>query len=84
LKIYKANPVHNNLVNNVKNRSIADPWVIAHAMAEDATVVTKENMEARPSDKRIKIPNVCKNMGVPWLDDFGFIREIKIRFSCGL
>ena len=83
-KIYETNPVHNNLVNDVKNRSIADPWVIAHAMAEDATVVTKEDMYAGQNFRKIKIPNVCENMGVPCMDDFEFIREIKIRFSCGL
>src|SRR5258708_31222717 len=29
--IYSANSVHQNLVDNTKGRSLADPWVIAHA-----------------------------------------------------
>lgn len=78
--IYKTNPLHHNLVNDVKNRSIADPWVIAHAMAEDATVVTKEDFYTGHNNKKIKIPNVCENMGVRWMDDFGFIREMNITF----
>lgn len=34
---------HKELVKEGKDRSMADPWVIAHAMAEGATVVTKES-----------------------------------------
>lgn len=71
------------LIDSIKGRSIADPWVIAHAMAEKATVVTKENYESNPT-KRIKIPNVCEEMGVPWMNDFEFIREVKIFFSAEL
>ena len=41
-KIYAANPVHQYLVDNTKQRSLADPWVIAHALNDNACVVTKE------------------------------------------
>jgi hypothetical protein len=61
-KIYAADPTHKNLVDNTRGRSLADPWVIAHAMCENATVVTKENKETALNSKRIKIPNVCDNM----------------------
>lgn len=77
-KIYE-NPVHERLVDNTKSRSLADPWVIAHAMAEQATVVTKEFLEARTT-KRIKIPNICQNLGVPCIDEFEFIRTVGISF----
>ena len=40
--IYSTNPMHKKLVDNTKARSLADPWVIAHAINEKATVVTKE------------------------------------------
>jgi len=81
-EIYSKNPIHKNLVDNTKQRSLADPWVIAHAMTEDATVVTKENKETALNAKRIKIPNVCENMLVRWIDDFEFIKELGIKFSC--
>jgi hypothetical protein len=80
-KIYMANPVHKNLVDNTKARSLADPWVIAHAIDENAIVVTKEE-KVTASSKRIKIPNVCDNMGVRWINDFQFIDEIGLRFTC--
>jgi hypothetical protein len=62
-------------------RSLADPWVIAHAMAQHAIVVTKENKETQ-SEARVKIPNVCENMGVRWINDFDMIRALHLRFSC--
>ncbi|SRR5258705_13222594 len=81
--IYAKDPVHKYLVDNTKQRSLADPWVIAHAIKANACVVTKENKELA-STTRIKIPNVCDNMGVLWIDDFKFIEELKLRFSCHL
>lgn len=80
--IYSKNPRHKQLVDNTRNRSLADPWLIAHAINENATVVTKENKETAANSKRIKIPNVCENMGVNWIDDFQFIKEIGINFNC--
>lgn len=68
------------LVDNTRQRSIADPWVIAHAMAENATVVTKE-IPAGLGSRRTKIPDVCNGLGVPWIDDFSFAQELGIQFQ---
>ncbi|MCX6152781.1 MAG: DUF4411 family protein [Candidatus Kapabacteria bacterium] len=81
-EIYAYNESHIRLVDNTKNRSQADPWVIAHAMSEHATVVTKEEKIATPNSTKIKIPNVCENMGVRCIDDFEFIKEVKLLFQC--
>lgn len=78
-KVYE-NPLHHRLVDSIKGRSLADPWVIAHAMAENAVVVTKENIELQ-SRKRIKIPNVCDDLKIEWINDFEFIRRMGIKFS---
>lgn len=80
--IYAKDPSHKNLVDNTKARSLADPWVIAHAIDEKATVVTKE--EKALNANRIKIPNVCDNMSVPWMNDFELVIELKIQFTCTL
>jgi len=82
VKIYKKNPIHQNLVQEEKGRSIADPWVIAHSMKENATVVTKENKIKNLNSQKIKIPNVCENMGVKWIDDYQMVKELEIRFNC--
>ena len=68
------------LVDNTRQRSIADPWVIAHAISENATVVTKE-IPVGVASRRIKIPDVCNSLGVPWIDDFMFAEEIGIQFQ---
>ena len=81
-RIYAANPSHVLLVDNTRQRSMADPWVIAHAMNSNACVVTKEHLETAVNSKRVKIPNVCQNMGIRCIDDYTFIRELNITFSC--
>lgn len=82
--IYATKPEHKKLVDNIRGRSLADPWVIAHAMDKNAIVVTKENKETALNSKRIRIPNVCDNMGIKWMDDFQLIEELDIKFSCSL
>lgn len=83
-KVYANIPIHQNLVDNIKGRSLADPWIIAHAMNEGATVVTKEEKVTATNSNRIRIPNVCDNMGIRWINDFEFLKELNIRFSCKL
>ena len=80
--IYSHSPEHKSLVDNTKGRSLADPWIIAHAISEKAVVVTKENKETAINSRRIKIPNVCDNMNVRWVNDFEFINELEIKFIC--
>jgi predicted nucleic acid-binding protein len=80
--IYSAHPSHVHLVDNTKQRSLADPWVIAHAINENATVVTKEEKVTAVNTNKIKIPNVCENMGVPWINDFELVTKLNIQFSC--
>lgn len=81
-QIFAYDPTHKRLVDSIKQRSLADPWIIAHAMNEAATVVTQEQMNTSNRPDRIKIPNVCRNMGVRCIDEFQLIRELNIQFQC--
>jgi predicted nucleic acid-binding protein len=83
-RIYLTDPIHKNLVDNTKARSLADPWIIAHALHEGAVVVTKEEKVTALNSTRIKIPNVCDNMGIRWINDFDLIGEMGIQFNCSL
>ena len=83
-KIYSANPEHQYIVSSNGIHSAGDPWVIAHAMNEDATVVTKEIKDVYTKPTKIKIPHVCDNMGIRWINDFEFAEELQIEFSCSL
>jgi hypothetical protein len=52
----------------------ADPWLIAHAMAHNWTVVTLEK-PAPQALKTIKIPDVCAHFGVVYKDPFQLLEE---------
>lgn len=61
------------LVDTRKNRSGCDPWVIALAEARSLTVVTGE--KSTGSLIRPKIPDVCKDMGIPSIEIIDFFRK---------
>jgi len=80
--LFAADASHQLLADNTRYRSMADPWVIAHAMKEKACVVTKE--EKITTGNKVKIPNVCDNMGVRWINDFEMVAELALQFSCSI
>lgn len=61
--------------------AVADSYLVATALAEGHTVVTRE----RPSDskRKIKIPNACVGLNVPYMDVFEMLRREKARFVLG-
>jgi hypothetical protein len=45
-------------------------------------LVTKENNDYPPKYyKPAKIPHICKELGIEWMDDFDFIKEVGIKFN---
>ena len=52
-------------MNNERNRSIADPFVIAVAKVRKMAVVTGEKRKGNPA--RPKIPDVCAAYGIKCL-----------------
>ena len=57
----------------------ADAWVVAYARVKGYVVVTQERYD--PNIRRkIKIPNVCQAFGVPYVDTFEMLRQLKITF----
>ncbi|MBI2383789.1 MAG: DUF4411 family protein [Gammaproteobacteria bacterium] len=58
----------------------ADGWLVAYARATGCTVVTHE--EFSPDVKRkVPIPNVCRQFGVPHTDTFSMLKSLKVRFD---
>lgn len=55
----------------------SDGWLVACAKANNHTVVTNETYDARIR-RRIKIPNVCRAFGVPYIDPFQMLRALSI------
>jgi hypothetical protein len=60
----------------------ADPWIIAKAKSIGAAVVTHESFVA-PNTKKVKVPNICQQFGVPCINTFQFLRELDARFVLG-
>ncbi len=56
----------------------ADFYLIAHGLASRFTVVTHER--AANSTKKIKIPDVCKGLGVSVMDPFEMLKREQARF----
>lgn len=57
-----------------------DPFLIAYAlMGSNRAVVTKEVSKPKKQRGNRKLPDVCKTLGVPWMDDFQFYRERNFR-----
>ena len=70
---------HKKLIDTRKNRSAADPFVIALAKLEHCKVVTGE----KPTNNldRPNIPDVCKAMGINCIDLVQLCREQKWVFN---
>ena len=58
--------------------SIADSWICSYALAHDATIVTLETYQLGVKN-RVKIPNVCREFDIRYIDMLQFMREIGIR-----
>jgi len=56
----------------------ADGWLIAYAKAKRCIVVTHEQFSS-DAQKKVPIPNVCRQFGVPYVDTFIMLRNCGIR-----
>ena len=58
----------------------ADGWLIAYSIVHAATVVPLEQ-PAPHSAKDIKIPDVCDQFNVAWVNTFDMLESLGIRFD---
>ena len=59
---------------------VADSWLCAHALTSGYIIVTLEKFEPNIK-KRIKIPNVCEEFNIPYINLLEFMKKIGIRFD---
>jgi len=57
---------------------IADSWLCAYGLAYDYTIVTLETYDA-DIRRQIKIPNICKEFNIKYINLSQFMREVGIR-----
>ena len=62
--------------------SKADPWIVAKAATMDATVVTHEALVPENS-KKVKIPNVCKEFDVEYINTYQMLLKLEAKFVLG-
>jgi hypothetical protein len=70
-----------NLIKQRTGRSSSDPWVIALAKLNAATVITTEGASTSPNPLKPKIPDVCTALGIKYIDTLQFIRQEGIIFN---
>jgi hypothetical protein len=58
----------------------ADGWLVAYAKAKECMVVTHEVLSP-DAIRKVPIPNVCEAFGVSYIDTFGMLRQLGVRFS---
>jgi len=58
----------------------ADGWVIAYAKVYGLTAVTLETSDIN-SRKKVKMPDVCNEFGVPYENTFDMLRALGVRFD---
>ena len=63
------------LVDTRAGRTAADPFVIAVAHVKSGVVITGE--KHRGNTSRPNIPNVCDDMGIPWMNLLQLLRDQK-------
>ena len=69
------------LINQRTGRSSSDPWVIALAKLNSATVVTTESLSTSPNPMKPKIPDVCVAYDIKFIDTLEFIKQEGIIFN---
>lgn len=68
---------HPTLVDVKRNKSSADPFVIAAAVVNGAAVVTEEKFSGGP--ERAKIPDVCESFGIVCINLLSMLRAEGVR-----
>lgn len=64
----------------VEFANVADGWLIAYAKHHGFTLVTEEILQPE-SKRRVPIPNVCQQFGVPFINTFKMLADLNVRFE---
>jgi hypothetical protein len=58
----------------------ADAWLIAYSLAKGSVIVTLE--QPNPNvQRRIPIPNVCRALGISYVDSFAMLRALGVKLG---
>ena len=77
--IAKPNHYTNDAIEKFLETDSADPWLVAFAMSNNRTIVTYEKSEPNRKNK-IKIPEVCNQFNVRYINAIEMFRELNENF----
>jgi hypothetical protein len=67
-------------LNSWSSNTVADPWIIAVALANSFTVITferaNESLSEKQPSKKVKIPDICKHFNVKCEDLYYMMRQL--------
>lgn len=66
------------IINDFLSPGVADPWIVAYALAFGETVVTQER--SRSATRKVSLIDVCDRFGIRHIDVFEFLRAEKATF----
>ncbi len=71
-----AHPEHRKLMNlKTPSKYCADMWVIAIAKVRNLTVINEEQLLQSVGPYKNKIPNVCRDLGIPSINLLDYIKK---------
>ena len=62
----------------INTPDVADPWLIAYAMAEGGILITNEEF-VPPASQKLKVPNVAEHFKVSWDRPMNMMRLLNFR-----
>lgn len=68
-----------NAIQEFLETDLGDPWLVAFAMSNNWTIVTQEKSQAERKN-RIKIPEVCNQFNVRYIETIQMFRELNESF----
>ena len=74
-----SNHYNQNAIQEFLETDLADPWLVAFAISNNWTIVTYEKSEPNRKN-RIKIPEVCNQFNVRYINTIEMLRELNENF----
>lgn len=78
INLPNINQYSDSAINDFLREDNADAWVVAYAKYKQLTVVTHEAYDSNIK-KRVPIPNVCKEIGIKYIDTFEILRKLNFK-----
>ena len=59
---------------------VADGWLVAYAQTRKNHIVVTMEEHAPHAKKKVPLPNVCQEFGIPYTDTFMMLKDLGAQF----